>query len=145
MKSALIFCTALVWLVSCQKQSNTITEITVKKLAQDSSSWNGMPLPAYPQGTPEITILKITIPPHTKLKQHKHPVINAGVVLSGELTVISEHQDTLFLEAGDPIVELVDTWHYGENKGDDPLEIIVFYAGVKGKPITIAREGVSDH
>jgi quercetin dioxygenase-like cupin family protein len=67
---------------------------------------------------------------------HQHPVINAGVLLQGELTVETNEGKTLHLKAGDPIVEVVNTWHYGINEGDEPAEIIVFYAGVQGKPIT---------
>jgi len=58
------------------------------------------------------------------------------VVLSGNLTVITEHEKTLQLKAGDALIEVVNTWHYGKNSGDTPVEIIVFYAGVEGKPVT---------
>ncbi|MDY8137310.1 cupin domain-containing protein [Aquimarina sp. 2201CG5-10] len=123
--------------VSCKK--NEIIKTEVVTLAETTKSWNGDPLPKYPDGTPKVTILKITIPAKTKLKLHKHPEINAGVLLKGELTVISEHNDTLHLKEGDPIVELVNTWHYGKNDGTKPAEIIVFYAGVEGTPITIVK------
>ena len=33
--------------------------------------------------------------------------------------------------------EVVDQWHFAENTGDEPLEILVFYAVVKDKPITV--------
>jgi quercetin dioxygenase-like cupin family protein len=106
-------------------------------LAKTSSSWDGKALPDYPEGKPEVTILRITIPPKARLPVHKHPVINAGVMLKGELTVVTENKKTLHLKAGDSIVEVVNTWHYGINEGDEPAEIIVFYAGVHGAPITI--------
>ena len=92
-----------------------------------------------PDGNPEITILKIIIPPKAKLPLHKHPEINAGVLLKGELTVISETNDTLHLKAGEPIVELVNTWHFGLNDGAEPVEIIVFYAGITETPITVLK------
>ncbi len=108
-------------------------------LTKTSSSWDGSSLPAYRKGKPEITILKITIPPKTKLPVHEHPEINAGVLLKGELTVVSEENKVLHLKAGDPIVELVNKWHYGMNEGNEPAEIIVFYAGIAGKPITVKK------
>ena len=111
----------------------------VQVLAQTTVSWDGTPLPRYPRAQPEITILRIVIPPHTQLPLHKHPVINAGVLLRGSLTVEAEDGQVLHLEAGDSIVELVNQWHYGRNDGDEPAEIIVFYAGVPGKPITVTR------
>jgi quercetin dioxygenase-like cupin family protein len=125
-------------LIGCK--SNKITDIEVTTLVKTTASWNGAKLPKYLDGDPEITILKIIIPPKTKLPLHKHPEINAGVVLKGELTVISEANDTLHLKAGEPIVELVDTWHFGRNDANEPVEIIVFYAGVKGTPITILKK-----
>ncbi len=112
----------------------------VKVLAKTSQSWNGDNLPRYSKGKPEVTILRISIPPHTDLAWHEHPEINAGVMISGELTVITDKQDTLHLQAGDPIVEVVDTWHFGKNEGNEPVDIIVFYAGIKGKAVTILED-----
>lgn len=94
-------------------------------------------MPDYAKGKPEITIAKITVPPKVQLPLHKHPVISAGVLLKGELTLTTEENKTLHLSAGDSIVEVVDTWHYGKNEGNEPTEIIVFYAGTRGAPITI--------
>ena len=111
----------------------------VEVLAQTTASWDGSPLPRYPGAQPEITILRITIPPHVQLPLHKHLVINAGVLLRGSLTVEAENGRVLRLEAGDSIVELVNQWHFGRNDGDEPAEIIVFYAGTPGKPITVTR------
>ncbi len=113
--------------------------VRVDVLAKTGSSWEGNRLPAYPKGTPEVTILRIKIPPGVQLPLHKHPVINAGVLLSGELTVVTEDNKTLHLKAGDPIVEVVNKWHYGKNEGDKPAELIVFYAGIKNAPITIPK------
>jgi quercetin dioxygenase-like cupin family protein len=109
----------------------------VKELAKTSQSWNGATLPAYPPGQPKMTILRIIIPAGARLETHSHPVINAGVLISGQLTVITKDGETLHLQAGDPIVEVVNTLHYGINEGNVPAEIIVFYAGVVDTPITI--------
>lgn len=111
--------------------------IAVRQLARTSSSWDEQRLPPYPAGQPEVTILRITVPPGVKLPLHEHPVINAGVLLKGQLTVVTDRHRTLHLKAGDPIVEVVDTWHYGVNEGSEPAEIIVFYAGVRDRPITV--------
>ncbi|HSL61302.1 MAG TPA: hypothetical protein VK885_05920 [Desulfotignum sp.] len=43
----------------------------------------------------------------------------------------------LNLHAGEAIVEVVDTWHWGESIGPDPAHIIVFYAGQTGIPVTV--------
>jgi len=111
----------------------------VEVLAKTSASWDGRDLPNYPKGKPEITILRIKIPPNVQLTLHEHPVINAGVLLKGELTVVTKDKETLHLKAGDSIVEVVGKWHYGKNEGNETAEIIVFYAGVQGLPITIKK------
>ncbi len=114
-----------------------LQSVVSETLVTSTDSWNGMPLPAYPEGQPEISIRRITIPAGTKLEMHQHPVINAGVMLSGRLTVITADGKTLHLQAGDPIVEVVNTAHYGINPGKTPAEIIVFYAGTPGTPVTV--------
>ncbi|MEB2782079.1 cupin domain-containing protein [Algoriphagus sp. C2-6-M1] len=105
-------------------------------LIQSELSWNGDSLPHYPISKPEISILKITIPAHSDLPLHFHPVINAGVLLKGELFVIDEDGNKLTLKAGDPIIEVVNKKHLGRNTGDEDAEIIVFYAGTSGMKIT---------
>lgn len=112
-------------------------EIDYSVLAKGSASWDGSELPAYRQGKPEISIVRVVVPPGMKLPSHKHPAINAGVLLSGELTVVSAEGAVLKLHAGDPIIELVDKWHFGMNSGNEPAVIIVFYAGLKGEPLSI--------
>ncbi len=111
----------------------------VKQLTKTTRSWNGDPLPEYPKGQPEITILRISIPAGTKLHTHRHPVINAGLLINGELTVVTTDGKTLHLKAGDPIIEVVNTLHYGINEGKVPAEIVVFYAGVVDTPITVVE------
>src|SRR5690606_28999519 len=102
-------------------------------------------LPKYPDGKPKITVLKITIPPRSKLNIHKHLVINAGVLTKGDLTVVDEQHNTLNLKTDDALVELVNTYHYGENKGNVPAEIIVFYAGTEDLTITITNNNAFRH
>jgi len=113
--------------------------IEVDVLSKSGLSWDGKVLQNYPKGKPEITILRIKIPPGALLPLHKHPVINAGVLLSGELTVVTEDGKTLHLKAGDALVEVVSTWHYGKNEGKETAVIIVFYAGTMDEPITVKK------
>ncbi|WP_281560944.1 cupin domain-containing protein [Thalassomonas sp. RHCl1] len=119
-------------------------DIQVEVLTKGSLSWDGQTLPHYPSGQPEISILKITIAPNTRLPLHQHGVINAGVLLKGELTVITEKGETLQLKTGDPIVEVIGKWHYGVNQGNSPAEIMVFYAGIQGMANTITQDTGSE-
>lgn len=101
-----------------------------------SASWDGAPLPAYPVGAPRISILRGTIVPGARLPLHCHPVINAGVVLRGELTVVAADGTERPFRTGEGIVELVGKVHYGENRGTEPVELVMFYAGAEGMPLS---------
>ncbi len=118
---------------------NTQEKVIAEVLAKSTHSWDGNPLIPYPQGQPQITILRISIPAGTTLPLHTHPVINAGVLISGELTVVTKTGKKLHMKAGDPIVEVVNTWHHGKNEGSTSADIIVFYAGTKDSPITLKQ------
>ncbi len=105
-------------------------------LAESSSSWDGSALVAYPAGKPQVTIMRTVIPPHTVMSMHRHAMINAAVVLRGELTVIAENGASHVFRAGDGIVEVVGTVHHGENRGDEEVDMIAFYAGEVGQPVS---------
>lgn len=133
---------SVVFFASCQSSDKSEREEPSSELLIESfTSWNGDSLPAYPSGKPKISIFKFTIPPHSELPRHYHPVINAGVLLQGELTVVDEEGNELHMKAGDPIVELVNKIHFGKNEGDEPAEIIVFYAGTEDEEIVVKESG----
>ena len=108
-------------------------------LVKSDKSWDGSSLPAYPKEAPEISVLKITIPAHTTLPLHKHPIINAGYMVKGALKVVTDENKTLELKAGDALIEVVNRWHYGVNEGDESVEIVVFYAGTKESVYSIKK------
>ena len=86
-----------------------------------------------------MTILRIAIPVGEKLPMHKHPILNVGYLTKGELTVRSEKGDELVLKPGDPIVELVNEWHYGESTGSEEAEIVVTYVGDKADGLSVTK------
>jgi quercetin dioxygenase-like cupin family protein len=135
----LIYGIFLILLLSSNVLAADANSVQANVLAKTSLSWDGSRLPDYPKGAPEVTILRIKIAPGGRLPLHRHPVINAGVLLNGELTVVTENNRTLHLKAGDAIVEIVNKWHYGKNEGKEMAEIIVFYAGALDLPITIEK------
>ena len=113
------------------------TEVT--QVLQTTGSWDGTQYGPYPTGQPQITVLKIRIPPNTSLPWHHHPVISAGYVLSG--TLYLEKQATgeqKEFHAGDALTEMVGTAHRGFTKSE-PVELVVFYAGQVGIPITVVH------
>ncbi|ATB70283.1 hypothetical protein SJPD1_2185 [Sulfurospirillum diekertiae] len=130
-----LFCFFLL-LSSAIFAAENVESVTLAKSAQ---SWDGSRLPAYPKDAPEISVLKITIPAHTTLPLHKHPIINAGYMAKGSLKVVTDENKTLYLKAGDALIEVVDKWHYGVNEGDEAVEIVVFYAGTKESVYSIKK------
>ena len=124
-------------LAGCATDRGAGAGVDARELVKSSRSWDGAMLPPYPQGQPEVSIKRIIIPAGVRLELHRHPVINAGVLLRGQLTVVTDDGRTLHLKEGDPIVELVGTAHYGVNEGAGPAEIVVFYAGVSGASVTV--------
>jgi quercetin dioxygenase-like cupin family protein len=115
-------------------------QVEVQQLLQTTQAWDGATYQGYPKGQPQVTVLRIKIPPHTALHWHLHPVISAGYILSGQLTV--EKQGTaenITVRAGQALCETVGTIHRGFTT-DQPAELIVFYAGQAAVPITVDKE-----
>jgi len=84
-----------------QFDRNGSSAVESEVLAKSTSSWDGNLLQGYPEGQPEITIIRIKIPPGASLPMHKHPVINTGVLVKGSLTVETKDGKKLYLNEGD--------------------------------------------
>ena len=111
-----------------------------EKVIQTTVHWNGQPIKPIHIEHPQVTILRITIPAGEKLAMHKHPILNVGYLTKGELTVRSEKGDKLVLKPGDPIVELVNEWHYGESTGSEDAEIVVTYVGDQKDDLSVNKK-----
>lgn len=105
-------------------------------VADSSSSWDGAPLPSYPSGAPRVKVVRYEVAPHARLALHRHPVINAGMVLRGELTVVADDGSARTFRAGEGVIEMVGRAHYGENRGAEPVELVMLYAGSDGMPLS---------
>ena len=103
--------------------------ITAECLVETESAWDGSPLPDYPVGKPLLSIYKYVFPPHTVTADHYHKIINCGVVTSGELSLVCKDGREKTVHAGEAVVEIDGEVHHGENRGDVPCEVIMFYAG----------------
>ena len=117
-----------------------IPGVKAQVLIKTTQSWNGSTLPDYGNGQPEITIIRYSFAPGATLPMHMHPVINAGVLLQGELIVTTKTGQKLELKAGDPLVELFKEWHSGFNPGKESVDLIVVYAGTVGTPLVIREQ-----
>jgi len=113
---------------------------TSEILQKSQASWNNTPIKQMNLTEPEVTVVRIQIPKGEKLPLHQHPILNVGYLTKGELTVYTEKGDVLVLKAGEPIIEVIDTWHYGESTGQEDAEIVVVYVGNKGDTFTKTQE-----
>ncbi|WP_445361757.1 cupin domain-containing protein [Microbulbifer sp. EKSA005] len=110
-------------------------------LVESTKDWAGDTLPQYPEGQPELSVVRVTIEPGARLPVHKHPVPNSVYVAEGTLKVTLVDQDkSLTLDEGKAYVEVTDMWHFGRNEGDKPATLIIFYAGAKGIPTTVFQK-----
>ena len=128
----LFFATLCTSLLGC---THGPQEVQTEQLLKTSHSWDGTAYETYPGTAPELTVLKITIPANTTLKWHTHPMPNVAYVLSGELMVETRSGHQTRLKPGEVLPELVNIPHRGTS-GNSPVELIVFYAGAPGLPLS---------
>jgi len=133
-KTALLFCTAGLLLANvAQADPHPKIDLPIKSetLLHTSTSWDGVAYKAYPDGTPELTVLKLTIRANTSLPWHKHPMPVAAYLVSGKLTIEKKNGEKKSFAAGQVLAEAMEQVHRGVT-GDEPAELIIFYAGTKG-------------
>lgn len=117
--------------------NNPSTGVESTELLRTTKSWNGEELPDYPQGKPELVAMKYVIPVGQKLGWHHHVAMNHGVLVQGELTIIGHDGQSKTLHEGDVVVEMVDSVHYGENRGTEPIVLYMFYLSQEGLPLSV--------
>ena len=66
-------------------------------------------------------------PAGKKLGWHHHPVMNYGILVQGELTIIGLDGKEKTVHEGEAVVEMVNTIHHGENRGTKPVILYMFY------------------
>ena len=108
-----------------------------KELIRTSQSWDGVELPDYLLGRPELVAVKYVFPVGQKLGWHHHPVMNYGILVQGELTIIGQDGMEKVVHEGEAVVEMVNTIHHGENRGTKPVILYMFYLSQKDLPLSV--------
>ena len=108
-------------------------------LLKTTSTWDNTEYKKLKIKTPEVTVLKIIINVGEKLPMHKHDLVNIAYVKKGTLTVVTDKNEEITLHEGEVLPELVGKYHYGKNTGNDPVELVVFYIGEKGTPLSVNK------
>lgn len=118
------------------KEKQDEAKIASELLLECNCAWNGQLYGAYPQGTPQLSLMRLSIPPHTSLPWHTHPMPNVAYLLSGELTVEDkESGETHTFRAGQAINESVNSAHRGYTTSV-AAELLIAYAGVEGQALS---------
>ncbi len=138
--AATIICGASV-LSSCKKananEDTPVQKVVSTELIRTSQSWDGVELPDYFQGRPELVAVKYVFPAGQKLGWHHHVAMNYGVLVQGELTIIGQDGKTKVVHEGEAVVEMVGTIHHGENRGKKDCILYMFYLSQKDLPLAV--------
>jgi quercetin dioxygenase-like cupin family protein len=126
-------------LVSIMFFTNAAYSAQKEILLKTTSTWDDTEYKKLNIKHPEVTVLKITIGVGEKLPMHKHDLMNIAYVKQGVLTVITDKKDQVTIHEGACLPELVGKYHYGKNTGNVPVELIVFYVGKKGTPLSVNK------
>ena len=128
-------------LLQAQSPSTKVATAHREIILQTQKAWNGNRYTHYPAGQPELTMIKLTIAPHSALPWHTHPFPNVGYVLSGTLTIHDRANGrSKTFHAGEAFGESVDDEHRGES-GEEPTVLLITYAGTQGVPTSIPSKG----
>jgi quercetin dioxygenase-like cupin family protein len=120
-----------------QQSSNPAQLVVSSELIRTSQSWDGVELPDYLQGRPELVAVKYVFPAGQKLGWHHHPVMNYGILVQGELTIIGQDGKEKVVHEGEAVVEMVNTIHHGENRGNKDVILYMFYLSQKDLPLAV--------
>lgn len=133
--AAVLISTGLLGMQAAKAPTPSSNPLQVKTLLQTDKAWDGKPYSTYPTGHPQLSVLQITIPPHTRMEWHRHPIPNAAYVVNGELDVETQDGQKAHFTKGEVVAETVGVWHRGVTK-DQAADLLVFYAGAPGVPLS---------
>ena len=130
MKVWVIAATLVCGLVACNnanaQNDNPADQVVSTELIRTNQSWDGVELPDYLQGRPELVAVKYVF-----------PAMNYGILVQGELTIIGQDGKEKTVHEGEAVVEMVNTIHHGENRGTKPVILYMFYLSQKDLPLAV--------
>ena len=99
-------------LSSC-KTAPAAAGVSSTELIRTSQSWDGVELPDYFKGRPELVAVKYVFPAGKKLGWHHHVAMNYGVLVQGELTIIGQDGKTKVVHEGEAHPPWREPWQEG--------------------------------
>ena len=139
--AATLFCGTMTVMTACKtvktQDDMHVSSVQSTELIRTSQSWDGVELPDYLKGRPELVAVKYVFPAGKKLGWHHHPVMNYGILVQGELTIIGRDGKERVVREGEAVVEMVNTIHHGENRGSKPVVLYMFSLSQKDLPLAV--------
>lgn len=118
------------------KHKTDSAEIKHELVLQSGTAWDEQSYEGYPEGKPLISVMRMSLPPHSELPWHTHAMPNTAYVLSGQLTVEDKQTGVTYtVKAGEAINETINSAHRGYTS-EQAAELVIFYAGVEGQPLS---------
>lgn len=108
------------------------SQVVVKPVMSATTTSSGQPI-VLPQRDAQVIVSTYEIPPGAVLPKHKHPFPRYAHVQAGTIEVTNlDTGKTQTFKTGDFILEAVDQWHFGANKGTEPVKLLVIDMVEKG-------------
>ena len=99
-------------------------KVTIKPVARTDKTVLGQPIVVPPNA--ELRAFTVEFEPGARLRVHKHPWPHYVYVEKGTLTVMNEETGKpLTFRQGSFFAEMTNTWHYGINQTNAPVNLLV--------------------
>lgn len=116
------------------------SKVVVKPVMSATTTSSGQPI-VLPQKDAQVIVSTYEIPPGAVLPKHKHPFPRYAYVQAGTIEVTNlDTGKTQTFKTGDFILEAVDQWHFGANKGNAPVKLLVIDMVEKGAVNTVLQK-----
>ena len=123
-------------------QANKIVGRRAKSLLKASATIGRQKLKYLKTDKPEIEVMLVEIKPGGQSGRHMHPVPTLVYVIEGTLTVELDDVSRHTCQAGNAVLEVINTWHNARNMGRKSLKLLVIYQGEKGRPNLLRPAGI---
>lgn len=112
------------------------SEIQITPLLRTMNTSARQPIVYPATNQAEVTAVLVEIPPGAETGWHKHLFPCFAYIESGTLEVDLEGGKTHRFTAGQALAESIHLLHNGRNTGIEPVRLVMFVMGEKGKPFT---------
>ena len=111
-------------------------DIEHELILESGTAWNGQPYSEYPSGKPQISVMRMSLPPNSELPWHTHAMPNTAYVLAGQLIIEDKDSGVSHCaKAGEALNETINSAHRGYTL-EQGVELVIFYAGVEGQALS---------